>query len=86
MASGLDYVQKRNSASVKPVKNAKMRLHGQAIAEVLSGKTQTRYRTNMLTRKHTSTIALTGCTIDVATTRMYRILYNAPSYHAVATF
>ena len=82
IVSGLDYVQHRNSSSVKSVKNAQMRLHVQAIAKVLGGKTQTRYRTNML--KHA--IALTGCTIDVSTTRMYRILYNAPSYHAVASF
>ena len=33
-----------------------MRLHGQSIAEVLRGKTQTLYRTNMLKRKHTNTL------------------------------
>ena len=54
--SGLDYVQKRNSSSVKSVKNAQMRLHVQAIAKVLGGKTQTRYRTyDMLKRKHSDT-------------------------------
>ena len=47
IVSGLDYVQKRNSSSVKSVKNAQMRLHVQAIAEVLGGKTQTLYQTNM---------------------------------------
>ena len=56
--SGLDYVQKRNSSSVKSVKNAQMRLHVQAIAKVLGGKTQTRYRTNVLKRKHTNTLLL----------------------------
>ena len=35
IVSGLDYVQKRNSPSVKSVKNAQMRLHVQAIAKVL---------------------------------------------------
>ena len=56
MVSGLDYVQKRNNASVKSVNNAQMRLHVQAIAGVLGGMTQTRYRTNMLKRKHTNTL------------------------------
>ena len=58
IVSGLDFVQKRNSSSVKSVKNAQMSLHVQAIAEVLGGKTQTRYRTNMLKRKHTNTLLL----------------------------
>ena len=53
IVSGLDYVQKRNT-SVKSVKN----LHVQAIAKILGGKTQTRYRTNMLKRKHTNTLLL----------------------------
>ena len=58
MTSGLGYVRKRNSASVIAVKNAQMRLHVQAIAKVLGGKMQTRYRTNMLKRKHTNTLLL----------------------------
>ena len=54
MVSGLDYVQKRNNASVKSAKNATMRLH--AITEVLHVNTQTRYRTNMQNRKHINTL------------------------------
>ena len=57
IVSGLDRMfKKRNSSSVKSVKNAQMRLHIQAIAKVLGSKTQTRYRTDMLKRKHTNTL------------------------------
>ena len=38
-----------------------MRLHGQAIAEVLSSKTQTRYRTNTLKHKHTTNRMYNRC-------------------------